>query len=126
MTCVPVPVCVLQLWVALIKRIYQEQWPIESIDPILLAYLVDAAGDDDGYDDLILFLSLTNIIVNNIDYSYLLFTECPCDIMAKVLDCDIIVSEFEFHWRYHVHVWERYEPAYPPCSGLGSTTTVLL
>ena len=26
------------------------------------------------------------------------------DVVAKVLDCDIIVYEFELQWRYYVHL----------------------
>ena len=28
---------------------------------------------------------------------------CPCGIMVKVMDCGIVVSEFEFQLRYYVH-----------------------
>ena len=29
--------------------------------------------------------------------------EIPCRVIAKVLDCDLEVNEFELHPRYYVH-----------------------
>ena len=29
----------------------------------------------------------------------------PRGLVANVLDCDIVVSEFEFQLRYYVHFW---------------------
>ena len=26
-----------------------------------------------------------------------------CVVVANVLDCDIVVNEFELHWRHYVH-----------------------
>ena len=50
--------------------------------------------------------------------------------MVKVLDCGIVVSEFELPSRFRLlsdkYSWERYEPLYPPSYGLNSTTIVLL
>ena len=51
---------------------------------------------------------------------------CPRGVMAQAIDCEIVVSEFEFHSRYYAHLWVSYEPPYPPCFGLNSTSTVLL
>ena len=28
---------------------------------------------------------------------------CPCGVMVKVMDCRIVVSEFEFQSHYYVH-----------------------
>ena len=28
---------------------------------------------------------------------------CPRDVMVKVMDCEIVRSEFELHSRYYVH-----------------------
>ena len=28
---------------------------------------------------------------------------CPCGVMVKAMDCEIVVSEFEFQLRYYVH-----------------------
>ena len=30
---------------------------------------------------------------------------CPRDVMAKVMDCRIIVTEFVLQSRYYVHFW---------------------
>ena len=51
--------------------------------------------------------------------------------MANVLDCDIVVSEFELQSRYNIHFhtntfWKGMTPSYSPRYGLNSTTTVLL
>ena len=46
-------------------------------------------------------------------------------VMVKAMDCKIVVSEFVLQSRYYVHFRARYEPPYPPCYGLNSTTTVL-
>ena len=41
------------------------------------------------------------------------------DVVANVLDCDIVVSEFEHQSRYYFHFrtnapWKTYEPLIPP------------
>ena len=56
---------------------------------------------------------------------------CPRGVMVKVMDCGIVVSEFELQSRYYVHfrtntLGEKYQPPYLPSYGLNSTTTVLL
>ena len=53
---------------------------------------------------------------------------CPRGVMAKAMDCGIVVSEFVLQSRSlsGKYPWERYEPPYPPSYGLNSTTTVLL
>ena len=43
---------------------------------------------------------------------------CPCNVMTKMMDSDILVGEFEFQPRYYVQFqtnapWERYETPYP-------------
>ena len=53
----------------------------------------------------------------------------PCGIMAKVLDCDIIVSENKLHLRYNVHFWTctlEKSMNLPPIYELNSTITVFL
>ena len=54
------------------------------------------------------------------------FEESPPRVVANVLDCDIVVSEFELQSCYYVHFWESYEPLIPTNYGLNITTTVLL
>ena len=44
--------------------------------------------------------------------------QSPRSVVANVLDCDIVVSEFEHQSRYYVHFWtntllEMYELPYP-------------
>ena len=51
--------------------------------------------------------------------------------MAKVLDWDTVVSQFEIQSSYYVHfqmntTWERYENPDPPSYRLNSITDVLL
>ena len=46
-----------------------------------------------------------------------------CGVVANVLDCDIVVSDFEFQSRYYVHFWKRYEPPYPPSYKYHSCST---
>ena len=46
----------------------------------------------------------------------------PTGIVAKVLPCDLLVSEFELQSYYCVHfqinnLGEMYEPSYPPITG---------
>ena len=48
-------------------------------------------------------------------YIYIYITKRPCGIVANVLDCDIVVSEFKFHLCYYIHFWtntlrKRYKP----------------
>ena len=31
----------------------------------------------------------------------------PCDVMAKVLECEIVVYEFELQSQYHFHFWNN-------------------
>ena len=31
------------------------------------------------------------------------YTESPCDVVANVVDCDLVVSEFELQSRYYVN-----------------------
>ena len=57
------------------------------------------------------------------EHSIFILGECPCGVMVKAMDSEIIVSEFKL--QLHYYVWERYEPPYPPSYGLNSTTTVL-
>ena len=56
---------------------------------------------------------------------------CPRGVMAKAMDCGIVVSEFVLQLGnlcslLGKYPWERYEPPYPPSYGLNSTTIVLL
>ena len=30
---------------------------------------------------------------------------CPCGIVANVLECKIVESEFELHLRNYIHFW---------------------
>ena len=60
-----------------------------------------------------------------------LYRGCPPGVMVKVMDCEIVVSEFVLQSCYYVHfrannLGKRYEPPYPSNYGLNSTTTVLL
>ena len=55
----------------------------------------------------------------------------PRDVMVKVLDCGIVVNEFELQLHYYINFWtdtlgKGNEPSYPSIYGLDSTTTVLL
>ena len=34
---------------------------------------------------------------------FLLFDESPCNVVANVLDCDIVINKFELQSRYYVH-----------------------
>ena len=57
--------------------------------------------------------------------------ESLCDIVAYVLDCDIIVSEFELQSCYYIHFWtntfgKRHERFYPFIYELNNTAIVLL
>ena len=52
-------------------------------------------------------------------------------LMAKAMDCGIVVSEFVLQLRCYVHfrtntLGKGMKPPYPPSYGLNSTTTVLL
>ena len=55
----------------------------------------------------------------------------PCDLVANVLDCDIVISEFELQSCNNVHFWTNTlgkgmnSPPYYPSNGLNSITTVL-
>ena len=56
---------------------------------------------------------------------------CPRGVIVKVMNCGIVVCEFELQSCYYIHFQKkyprkRYESPYPPCYGLNSTTTVLL
>ena len=53
------------------------------------------------------------------------------EVKAKVLDCDLKVSNFKFKSSYYVHfqtntLKKGMESPHLPCYGLNSTTTVLL
>ena len=58
--------------------------------------------------------------------------EIPCDVVAHVLDCNIVVSEFKFQLHCYIHFWSNalrkaMNPfLIPPSYGLNSTTTVFL
>ena len=40
------------------------------------------------------------------DVQHLILTwERPCGVVANVLDCDIILSEFEFLSPYYIYFW---------------------
>ena len=52
-------------------------------------------------------------------------------VMAKVLDCEIVVSEFELQSVYYVHFWTNsfgkdMNLSILACNGLNNTTTILL
>ena len=52
-------------------------------------------------------------------------------VVANVLDCDIVKSEFELQSRYYVHfltntLGKGMNPTYCSCYGLNSTITVFL
>ena len=55
---------------------------------------------------------------------------CPGGVMAKAMDCGIVVSEFELQSRYYIHFrindLEKGMKPYPPSYGLNSIATVLL
>ena len=56
---------------------------------------------------------------------------CLSDVVAKVLDCKIVVCEFELQSRYYVHfrtkTFEKTMSTFiPSCYGLNSTFTILL
>ena len=55
----------------------------------------------------------------------------PRDVMVKAMDCGIVAKRVRtlvalLCSLLDKYPWERYEPPYPPSSGLNSTTTVLL
>ena len=57
--------------------------------------------------------------------------ECPCGVMFKVMDCRIIISEFELQLRYYVHfrantIGKGMNPLILPAMELDSTITNLL
>ena len=35
----------------------------------------------------------------------MLYKVCPRGVMAKALDCGIVVSEFKLQSRYYIHFW---------------------
>ena len=46
----------------------------------------------------------------------------PHVVVVNMLDCNIVVSEFEFKLRYYIHFWTNtlkkdIEPPYPPSMG---------
>ena len=54
-----------------------------------------------------------------------------CCVVANVLDCSMVVSEFELQSCYYVHfrtntLGEKYETLYPLRYGFNSITAVLL
>ena len=55
----------------------------------------------------------------------------PNGIVDKVLDCNIIVCEFEFQLTYSIHFWfyvwwEMYKHPFPTSNGLNGINSVLL
>ena len=40
--------------------------------------------------------------------------ESPRGVVANVLDCGIVETEFEHQLRYYVYFLERHEPSYSP------------
>ena len=47
---------------------------------------------------------------------------CPRSVMIKAMDCEIVVSKFEFQSRYHVHfrtntLGKGMNPFIPPAMG---------
>ena len=55
----------------------------------------------------------------------------PRDVMVKLLDSRIVVSEFKLQLGnlrslLDKYPWKKYEPPYPPSYGLNSTFIVLL
>ena len=56
---------------------------------------------------------------------------CPRGVMAKAIDCGIIVNESVLQSHYYVHfqantLGKGMNPPYPPSYGLNRTTTVFL
>ena len=47
--------------------------------------------------------SLIAKVVVYFSSAVLTFRGSPCDIVVNVLDCDIVVSEFELHFRCYIH-----------------------
>ena len=93
-------------------------------------------GNDD-YDDIVIICLFWVMVMMILLFIYFYFENliilvgCPCGVMVKALDYDIVVSESELQSRYNVHLWtntlgERYDPPYPSGYGLNSITTVLL
>ena len=67
----------------------------------------------------------------HISVSLNLVRVCPRGVMVKVLDCEIVVSEFELQSRYYVHfrtntLEKGMYPPYPSSYGLSDTITALL
>ena len=57
--------------------------------------------------------------------------ECPCGLMVKAMDCEIVLSEFVLQSNYYVHfranaLGKGMTPTYPPNYGFNGTPTVLL
>ena len=76
-------------------------------------------------------LSLWKLSPSSLSLSLSLSGSSPCGMMAKELDSDIVVSEFELQLCYCIHfrtntLGEKYEPLYLCSSGLYSTFAVLL
>ena len=38
-------------------------------------------------------------------YTHSCIIFCPRSVVSNVLDCDIVVSEFELQWHPYVHFW---------------------
>ena len=60
-----------------------------------------------------------------------LIWRCPHSVMVKVLDCGIVVSEFELQSHYYVHfrtntIGKGMNPLIPPRYVLYSITAVLI
>ena len=69
------------------------------------------------------------MIYSDLHWFYLAFNGNSRGIVANVLDCDIVVSEFEHHSPYYVHfrtntLGEGVNPLITPSYGLNSVTTV--
>ena len=63
------------------------------------------------------FVHLKNQQFNTIreielDFNFRLFSErgSPHNVVANVLDCDIVISEFEFQLSYYAHFWTNISP----------------
>ena len=48
---------------------------------------------------------------------YLVEGGCPRGVMVKALDCEIVMSEFEFQSRYYVHFRKGMNPLILPAMG---------
>ena len=66
----------------------------------------------------------------NVEHHFKYTSESPCGVLVYVLDCNILVIEFELQLPYNIHFWtnalgKRYEAPHPHSYVLNNIVSVL-